>query len=243
MSQLPKPLQDQQQQQQQSQESLNNQHQQSRSPFHHLQQINHKHHQSSSQPQRPQSSAGDLIEANINNTSGATQDNQNQPQQRDQHRDQQQQRQRQQQNQRDFDHDFPAQSNYMPGTASLIEEIDKQLMVILRDGRTLIGYLRSIDQYANLLLSSTIERIHVGTKYGDIPRGVYMIRGENVVLLGEVDFTVPVKVTMTQVSVAEILELQRVEQKKQEEAEKTKKKALLERCLIPHTDAILDEYY
>ncbi len=66
---------------------------------------------------------------------------------------------------------YTSDQNYMPGTASLIEDVDKQIMVVLRDGRTLIGYLRSIDQYANLLLSSTFERIHVGNKYGDIPKG------------------------------------------------------------------------
>ncbi|XP_071466314.1 U6 snRNA-associated Sm-like protein LSm1 isoform X3 [Marmota flaviventris] len=37
--------------------------------------------------------------------------------------------------------------NYMPGTASLIEDIDKKHLVLLRDGRTLIGFLRSIDQF------------------------------------------------------------------------------------------------
>ncbi len=67
---------------------------------------------------------------------------------------------------------YSSDQNYMPGTASLIEDVDKQIMVVLRDGRTLIGYLRSIDQYANLLLSSTFERIHVGNKYGDIPKGI-----------------------------------------------------------------------
>lgn len=59
-------------------------------------------------------------------------------------------------------------------------------MVLLRDGRTLIGYLRSVDQFANLVLHKTIERIHVGNEYGDIPRGIFIIRGENVVLLGEI---------------------------------------------------------
>jgi len=39
---------------------------------------------------------------------------------------------------------------------------------------------------ANLVLHRTIERIHVGKKYGDIPRGIFLIRGENVVLLGEI---------------------------------------------------------
>lgn len=62
----------------------------------------------------------------------------------------------------------------------------EKLMVLLRDGRTLIGYLRSVDQFANLVLHQTIERIHVGNEYGDIPRGVFIVRGENVVLLGEI---------------------------------------------------------
>jgi len=62
----------------------------------------------------------------------------------------------------------------------------EKLMVLLRDGRTLIGYLRSVDQFANLVLHRTIERIHVGKEYGDIPRGVFIVRGENVVLLGEI---------------------------------------------------------
>jgi U6 snRNA-associated Sm-like protein LSm1 len=92
---------------------------------------------------------------------------------------------------------------YLPGTASLLEEIDKKLMVLLRDGRTLIGYLRlklakifvsqwykykvfffalrSVDQFANLVLHRCIERIHVGQEFGDIPRGVFVVRGENVV--------------------------------------------------------------
>lgn len=59
-------------------------------------------------------------------------------------------------------------------------------MVLLRDGRTLIGILRSVDQFANLVLHCTIERIHVGKEYGDISRGVFIVRGENVVLLGEI---------------------------------------------------------
>ena len=137
---------------------------------------------------------------------------------------------------------FGPDGNYMPGTASLIDDVDKQLMVLLRDGRTLIGYLRSIDQYANLLLSGTIERIHIGNKYGDIPRGVFIVRGENVVLIGEVDLTLPVKVEMVKVDVNEILELQKIERKKQDELEKNKKRSLNERCMMPQSD-VLDDFY
>lgn len=105
------------------------------------------------------------------------------------------------------------------------------MLVVLRDGRKLIGVLRSYDQFgeagprkspysilvlhhldvpaflslsvfasqqtylincgllvwtANLVLEDTVERIHHASSYGDIPRGVFLIRGENVVLLGEI---------------------------------------------------------
>ncbi|RKF71989.1 U6 snRNA-associated Sm-like protein LSm1 [Golovinomyces cichoracearum] len=85
--------------------------------------------------------------------------------------------------------------------AQLLDMTDKKLMVALRDGRKLIGTLRSWDQYANLVLQSTVERVFVPPLmspqpssvflqqglYADIPRGVFLVRGENVLLLGEID--------------------------------------------------------
>lgn len=41
---------------------------------------------------------------------------------------------------------------YLPGAISLLDQLDKRLIVLLRDGRTLIGCLRTIDQFANLIL-------------------------------------------------------------------------------------------
>lgn len=35
---------------------------------------------------------------------------------------------------------------YLPGAVSLLEQLDKKLVVVLRDGKTLIGYLRTLDQ-------------------------------------------------------------------------------------------------
>ena len=68
-------------------------------------------------------------------------------------------------------------TDYLPGTAGLIEDIDKKHLVVLRDGRTLIGILRAIDQFANLVLHQTVERIHVDGFFGDIPRGIFVVRG------------------------------------------------------------------
>ncbi|KAL6456273.1 hypothetical protein SRHO_G00328810 [Serrasalmus rhombeus] len=131
--------------------------------------------------------------------------------------------------------------NYMPGTASLIEDIDKKHLVLLRDGRTLIGILRSIDQFANLVLHQTVERIHVGKKFGDIPRGIFVVRGENVVLLGEVDLDKECDQILQRVSIEEILQEQRVEQQAKQESEKRKLQAVKERGLsIPKADTLDD---
>lgn len=77
-------------------------------------------------------------------------------------------------------------------------------MVVLRDGRKLIGVLRSWDQFGerkqgrehgasfsdylagNLVLQDTIERLFVQNLYADIDRGLFLVRGENVLILGEI---------------------------------------------------------
>ncbi|XP_059607797.1 U6 snRNA-associated Sm-like protein LSm1 [Phlebotomus argentipes] len=131
----------------------------------------------------------------------------------------------------------------MDGTAHLLEEVDKKLMVLLRDGRTLIGYLRSVDQFANLVLHRTIERIHVGNEYGDIPRGVFIIRGENVVLLGEIDREKENNLPLTEVSVDDILDAQRREQEQRHERHKFISKALKERGFNLNADLTHDDLY
>ena len=50
-------------------------------------------------------------------------------------------------------------SAYLPGAAALIDQLDSTILVILRDGRNLVGTLRSFDQYLNLVLEETSERI------------------------------------------------------------------------------------
>ncbi|PBC31015.1 U6 snRNA-associated Sm protein LSm1 [Apis cerana cerana] len=124
--------------------------------------------------------------------------------------------------------------NILPGTASLLEELDsytEKLMVLLRDGRTLIGYLRSVDQFANIVLHRTIERIHVGKEYGDIPRGIFIVRGENVVLLGEIDRDKERDLPLTEVSVDDILDAQRREQELKQDQKRLINKTLKERGL------------
>ncbi|KAI0025659.1 hypothetical protein F4780DRAFT_774526 [Xylariomycetidae sp. FL0641] len=83
--------------------------------------------------------------------------------------------------------------------AQLLDLTDKKLLVCLRDGRKLTGVLRSWDQFANLVLQSTTERIFATTSapnapqptgfYADKTHGIFLVRGENVLLLGEIDMS------------------------------------------------------
>ncbi|KAJ2913411.1 hypothetical protein MD484_g7011, partial [Candolleomyces efflorescens] len=61
------------------------------------------------------------------------------------------------------------------------------MLVILRDGRKLQGVLRSYDQFANLVLEDTYERIYHQGMFAERHHGLFLIRGENVVLMGEID--------------------------------------------------------
>ncbi|CAA6659303.1 unnamed protein product [Spirodela intermedia] len=72
-------------------------------------------------------------------------------------------------------------------STSLASYLDKKLLILLRDGRKLLGIFRSFDQFANVVLEGACERIIVGELFCDIPLGLYVIRGENVVLIGELD--------------------------------------------------------
>jgi len=130
----------------------------------------------------------------------------------------------------------------LPGICALLEEIDKKIMVELRDGRILIGYLRSIDQFANLVLHRTVERIHVDCRYGEIPLGVFIVRGDNVVLLGEVDETKDRQKKLIQVTKDEILEAQILEQKAKQEKERLRTKALKERGFSYQLDTTHEDF-
>ena len=105
---------------------------------------------------------------------------------------------------------------YLPGAASMVEQLDRRLLVILRDGRHLVGVLRTFDQFSNMVLQDTCERrilvvqkdkksdddnkttaaAAAGTQPStsnticyqtDIELGLFVVRGDNVVLLGEAE--------------------------------------------------------
>ncbi|OCF34371.1 U6 snRNA-associated Sm-like protein LSm1 [Kwoniella heveanensis BCC8398] len=111
-------------------------------------------------------------------------------------------------------------------SGSLVDLVDKKVMVILRDGRKLIGVFRSYDQFANFLLESCIERIHHRFEYADKDIGILLIRGENVVALGEIDLIAEDMVPLREVGWAELEEKIAAENKRRERDHAIKDKVL-----------------
>ncbi|KAJ1977900.1 hypothetical protein H4R34_003411 [Dimargaris verticillata] len=113
-------------------------------------------------------------------------------------------------------------SSFLPNhlfttSGSLVDLLDKRLLVILRDGRKILGFLRSYDQY---------ERIYVKDVYGDIQRGVFVIRGENVVLLGEIDNIKDDEQPLQQLPYDQVLRMQQEEAEARQQKEKVKNQLL-----------------
>ncbi|KAJ1501160.1 hypothetical protein HMI54_004946 [Coelomomyces lativittatus] len=91
----------------------------------------------------------------------------------------------------------------LPGAASLLDCLD-----------------------SNLVFQDTIERIHVGEAYSDIERGIFLVRGENVVLLGEMDGELEDQLGLNSVPIEAILLLQKQEAEKRQVYQKIQKKVL-----------------
>ncbi|KAI9759055.1 MAG: hypothetical protein M4579_002644 [Chaenotheca gracillima] len=74
---------------------------------------------------------------------------------------------------------------------SLQPYINKRVLVLTSDGRTLTGTLLSCDQLTNLVLNQTVERIIRPSDdpepSREVDHGLYLIRGDNVVVCGLVD--------------------------------------------------------
>ncbi|XP_047315606.1 sm-like protein LSM1A [Impatiens glandulifera] len=96
----------------------------------------------------------------------------------------------------------------------LASYLDKKLIVLLRDGRKLMGILRSFDQFTNVVIEGAYERVIVGDIYCGIPLGLYIIRGENVILIDEMNLEKEeLPPHMTSILLTEITRTQKMERK------------------------------
>ncbi|KAK5168344.1 snRNP Sm protein [Saxophila tyrrhenica] len=79
----------------------------------------------------------------------------------------------------------------------------EKVLLLTVDGRTLTGTLVSCDQVTNLVLKDTIERIirppDDNEPSAEQPHGLYLVRGDNVVVCGLVDEEVDGRIDWTKV--------------------------------------------
>lgn len=124
--------------------------------------------------------------------------------------------------------------------AAIVGSVDRKIFVLLRDGRNVFGILRTFDQFANLVLQDTVERIYLpqsgdkNARFAQVPRGVFMVRGENVVMFGELDIDKEDDhlTTMQQIGYAEAEREFRQRQSARVADEKVRAKRYLARGLI-----------
>jgi U6 snRNA-associated Sm-like protein LSm8 len=73
----------------------------------------------------------------------------------------------------------------------LADQHIEKVLIITTDGRTLVGTLTAFDNNTNVVLSDTIERVirpvDDPEPSSQVEHGLYLIRGDNVVICGQVD--------------------------------------------------------
>ncbi|KAK3362724.1 hypothetical protein B0T25DRAFT_14257 [Lasiosphaeria hispida] len=86
--------------------------------------------------------------------------------------------------------------------------LGKKVCIITTDGRNLVGTLASHDNTTNLVLKGTVERVIRSADEeepsAEVPLGLYIIRGENVCVVGLVDEELDASINWTQVKGAPI---------------------------------------
>jgi len=72
--------------------------------------------------------------------------------------------------------------------SSLQGYVDRRVLLILQDGRAIVGIMAGYDQKSNVVLSDSKERVY-STEEGveEIPLGLYLVKGDQIVLIGEID--------------------------------------------------------
>ncbi|KIM23743.1 hypothetical protein M408DRAFT_332130 [Serendipita vermifera MAFF 305830] len=66
--------------------------------------------------------------------------------------------------------------------------MEKRVLLVMQDGRVVMGILVGWDQKSNIILSECIERrFSLESGAVDTSLGVYMVKGDQICLVGELD--------------------------------------------------------
>jgi len=72
--------------------------------------------------------------------------------------------------------------------------------IVTQDGRMIVGTLKGFDQTVNLILDESHERVFSSTAgVQQVVLGLYIIRGDNVAIIGEIDDEADASIDMANV--------------------------------------------
>ncbi|KIM47043.1 hypothetical protein M413DRAFT_63963 [Hebeloma cylindrosporum] len=72
--------------------------------------------------------------------------------------------------------------------SSLQGYVDRRVLLVLQDGRAIVGVLAGFDQKSNIVLADSKERVYsIDEGVEEIPLGLYLVKGEMICLVGEID--------------------------------------------------------
>ncbi|KAI0266061.1 hypothetical protein BC834DRAFT_824060 [Gloeopeniophorella convolvens] len=72
--------------------------------------------------------------------------------------------------------------------SSLQGYVDRRVLLVLQDGRAIVGVLAGYDQKSNVVLSDAKERVYSPDEgVEEIPLGLYLVKGDMIILIGEID--------------------------------------------------------
>ncbi|KAG1876325.1 hypothetical protein F4604DRAFT_693422 [Suillus subluteus] len=90
--------------------------------------------------------------------------------------------------------------------SSLQGYVDRRVLLILQDGRAIVGVLAGYDQKSNVVLSDSKERIYsIDEGVEEVELGLYLVKGDMIVLIGEIDEAIDQAVDLASIRAEPIL--------------------------------------
>jgi U6 snRNA-associated Sm-like protein LSm8 len=86
--------------------------------------------------------------------------------------------------------------------------VDLMITVITNEGRVFTGILKSFDQSMNIVIKDCFEKIfsiNEGVKFNSV--GLYMIRGDNIMIVSEVDENLEKNIDYSEVKAEKLKEV------------------------------------
>ncbi|KAG2067821.1 LSM-domain-containing protein [Suillus decipiens] len=81
-----------------------------------------------------------------------------------------------------------------------------RVLLVLQDGRAIVGVLAGYDQKSNVVLSDSKERIYsIEEGVEEVELGLYLVKGDMIVLIGEIDEAIDQAVDLASIRAEPIL--------------------------------------